>query len=102
LACKVDWLSRLKRTLAPARKLSDGQRRSIATLSADTQMTRQAITKHLHVLESAGLVSTMRIGRENRYACRLEAIAQAKPYLDRVSAQWDDALSRLCAHVEEK
>jgi DNA-binding transcriptional ArsR family regulator len=83
-------------------KLSDGHGRSISALSADAQMTRQAVTKHLRVLESAGLVNSTRIGRESRYACRPEAIAQAKSYLDMVSAQWDDALSRLRAHVEGK
>jgi DNA-binding transcriptional ArsR family regulator len=83
-------------------KLSDGHRRSIAALSADTRMTRQAVTKHLRVLESAGLVSSMRIGRESRYACRPEMIAQAKSYLDMVSTQWDDALCRLRTHVEDK
>ena len=81
-------------------KLSDGQSRSIAKLSADTELTRQAITKHLHVLEQAGLVSSLRIGRESRFAYRPDPIADARSYLDTVSAQWDDALSRLRALVE--
>lgn len=81
-------------------RLSDGQARSIAKLSADTQLTRQAVTKHLHVLESAGLVSSSRVGRESRFAYRPEPIVAAKSYLDTVSAQWDDALSRLRSFVE--
>ncbi len=81
-------------------KLSDGQARSIAKLSADTRLTRQAVTKHLHVLESAGLVRSVRAGRESRFAYRPEPIAEARWYLDTVSAQWDDALARLRSLVE--
>jgi DNA-binding transcriptional ArsR family regulator len=80
--------------------LSDGQDRSIAALSADTRLTRQAVTKHLHVLQHAGLVSSLRRGRESRFAYRPDPIAEARSYLDTVSAQWDDALSRLRALVE--
>lgn len=86
--------------LALLATLSDGQSRSIATLAAGTALTRQAVTKHLHVLERAGLVASNRIGRESRYAFRPEPIVEAKSYLDEVSRQWDDALSRLRAHVE--
>ncbi|HYG86034.1 MAG TPA: metalloregulator ArsR/SmtB family transcription factor [Azospirillum sp.] len=81
-------------------KLSDGRARSIAKLSADTNLTRQAITKHLRVLESAGLVSSSRVGRESQFAFRPEPIAEVKSYLDEVSEQWDDALSRLRSLVE--
>jgi DNA-binding transcriptional ArsR family regulator len=82
-------------------KLSDGQKRSIASLSADTKLTRQAVTKHLHVLEQAGLVSSVRVGRESRFAYRPESIAEARSYLDHVSAQWDDSLFRLRSFVED-
>jgi len=81
-------------------KLSDGRTRSIAKLSADTKLTRQAITKHLRVLESAGLVSSSRVGRESQFAFRPEPIVAARSYLDGVSEQWDDALARLRAFVE--
>ncbi|GGC88469.1 ArsR/SmtB family transcription factor [Chelatococcus reniformis] len=86
--------------LALLLKLSDGRARSIATLSADTHLTRQAVTKHLHVLEKAGLVGSVRVGRESRFACQPEPIATARSYLDTVSRQWDDALGRLQALVE--
>jgi DNA-binding transcriptional ArsR family regulator len=87
--------------LSLLRKLSDGQTRSIAKLSADTSLTRQAVTKHLHVLESAGLVSSLRIGRESRFAYRPEPLVEARIYLESVSAQWDEALARLRAFVED-
>ena len=81
-------------------KLSDGQSRSIAKLSADTKLTRQAITKHLRVLENAGMVSSTRVGRESQFAFRAEPIVEIRSYLDNVSRQWDDALSRLRSLVE--
>lgn len=81
-------------------RLSDGQARSIARLSDDTSLTRQAITKHLRMLEGAGLVRSARVGRESRYAFRGERIAEARAYLDGVSRQWDEALGRLRTLVE--
>jgi DNA-binding transcriptional ArsR family regulator len=86
--------------LALLAKLSDGQSRSIAKLSADTKFTRQAITKHLRMLENAGLVSSLRVGRESQFAFRPDPIIEVRSYLDHVSQQWDDALSRLRALVE--
>jgi DNA-binding transcriptional ArsR family regulator len=88
--------------LALLAKLGDGQARSIAALSIDTARTRQAITKHLHVLQDAGLVASLRVGRESRFAARRETIDEARAYLDRVSRQWDDVLGRLKAHVENE
>jgi DNA-binding transcriptional ArsR family regulator len=81
--------------------LSDGRMRSITRLSADTRLTRQAVTKHLHVLEQAGLVTSARHGRESRYAYRGEPVDAARAWLDRVAAQWDAALLRLKTYVEE-
>jgi DNA-binding transcriptional ArsR family regulator len=86
--------------LALLAQLSHGEARSIAALSADTRLTRQAVTKHLHVLERAGLVSNIRVGRESRFAYRPGPVADAKAYLDAVSEQWDAALARLQAFVE--
>ena len=81
-------------------RLSDGQGRSIAALSSDTRLTRQAVTKHLHVLENAGWVASERIGRESRFVYRPEPVTHAKSYLEAISAQWDEALGRLKAMVE--
>jgi DNA-binding transcriptional ArsR family regulator len=86
--------------LSLLQRLSDGQSRSIASLAADTRLTRQAVTKHLQVLQHAGLVGHVRAGRERRFAYRPEPVDQARAYLDAVSAQWDDALGRLKAFVE--
>lgn len=86
--------------LALLSTLSDGRTRSIATLAADTTLTRQAVTKHLRVLENAGLVMSTRVGRESQFVYRPEQVADARSYLDSVAAQWDDALSRLRSLVE--
>lgn len=81
-------------------KLGDGRTRSIASLSVDAGITRQAVSQHLRVLERAGLVRSAREGRENRFAVRPEMVAVARDYLDQVSAGWDEALARLKAHLE--
>jgi DNA-binding transcriptional ArsR family regulator len=86
--------------LALVRRLSDGRARSLSVLSRDTDLTRQAVAKHLRVLEQAGLVQSARVGRESRFACRPEPLAEARAWLDAVSAQWDDALGRLRDLVE--
>jgi DNA-binding transcriptional ArsR family regulator len=82
-------------------RLIDGRPQSIARLTAGTSLTRQAVTKHLHVLENAGVVKSVRSGRESLFALEPQPIAEARNYLDHVSRQWDDALARLKAHVEE-
>lgn len=87
--------------LALVTRLSDRQPRSIAQLSADAEITRQAVTKHLRVLERAGLVRSHRAGRESRFAFEPQTVDALKDYLDTVSRQWDDALSRLKSFVED-
>lgn len=74
---------------------------SIARLSAKAQVTRQAISKHLIVLADAGLVSCERHGRESVWALEPQRFSSAHDYLQRISRQWDDALGRLRAFVED-
>lgn len=81
-------------------RLSDGQARSIAQLTGGTRLTRQGVTKHLRVLEQAGLVRSSRVGRESRFTYEPESVKLVQSYLERVSQQWDDALSRLKSFVE--
>lgn len=82
-------------------KLCRGRPGSISQLTEGSRLTRQAITKHLRVLESAGIVHSLRTGRENLYEFDPKPIAEIKGYLDLVSEQWDEALSRLKSFVEE-
>ena len=81
-------------------KLCTGQPRSISQLSKRSRLTRQAITKHLRVLEGAGIVRSVRVGRESRFEFDLEPIAEAGEYLGFVSEQWERALWRLRSFVE--
>ena len=82
-------------------KLSGGQPRSITQLTDGTRLTRQAITKHLRVLERAEIVRSVHAGRESLYKLDPEPLDEAKKYLELVSEQWDQALSRLKAFVED-
>ena len=81
-------------------KLSAGQPHSISQLTEGSKLTRQAITKHLRVLENVGIVHSIRRGRESRFKFDPEPIEGIKQYLDFVSEQWDQALSRLKSFVE--
>ncbi|HKA87471.1 MAG TPA: metalloregulator ArsR/SmtB family transcription factor [Haliangiales bacterium] len=83
-----------------ARLSSDGPA-SISRLTSGSAVTRQAVTKHLHVLAGAGLVRDVRQGRERIWALESEHLEDARRFLDRVSQGWDDALARLRKHVEE-
>jgi DNA-binding transcriptional ArsR family regulator len=80
-------------------KLSNGPQ-SISRLAADSALTRQAITKHLRVLEGAGVVRGVRVGRESRFEFRPQPLKDARTYLDHVSDHWERALGRLKAPVE--
>ena len=86
--------------LSLVRKLCERSPRSIVQLTEGTRLTRQAISKHLRVLEDVGLVGSLRVGRESQYEFRPRPLDEAKDYLDEVSRQWDVALASLKAFVE--
>jgi DNA-binding transcriptional ArsR family regulator len=83
-------------------RLSNGGGLSIVRLTEDTNVSRQAVTKHLRSLESAGLVRSGRVGRERIWRLKPARLTEAQLYLDRISAQWDAALNRLRAFAEEE
>jgi len=89
-----------KTRLALVAKLCGGQPYSISKLTEGSRLSRQAITKHLRVLESAGIVRGVRQGRETRFELDPAPIEGIKDYLTLVSAQWDQALARLKSFVE--
>jgi len=82
-------------------RLAAGQAQSIARLSEGTRLSRQAVTKHLKVLEEAGVLTRRRAGRESLYALEPKSLADMRDYLDQVSRQWDEALARLKGFVED-
>jgi len=83
-------------------RLSAGGPLSITRLSDGSAVTRQAVTKHLHVLAGAGLVCHARRGRERIWELDPARLDEARRFLDRVSGEWDAALDRLRAFVEER
>ncbi len=83
-------------------RLSDGREHSIKQLADGLQLTRQGVTKHLNVLNEAGIVSREFVGRECRFTLLPESINSAQDYLACASAQWDDAIARLKLKVEDQ
>jgi DNA-binding transcriptional ArsR family regulator len=73
---------------------------SITRLTDGSAVTRQAVTKHLAVLASAGFVRDTRRGRERIWELEPQQVEIARRYLDQVSRRWDDALNRLKTFVE--
>ena len=87
--------------LALVARLSSEGAQSIARLTDGAQVTRQAVTKHLRVLEGAGLVRCLRQARESSWELQPRKLDEAKRYLDRIGHEWDLALERLKAFVEK-
>jgi DNA-binding transcriptional ArsR family regulator len=73
---------------------------SIAQLTNGSAVTRQAISKHLRMMEEAGLLRATRHGRESIWELEPRRLESARRCLDEISAQWDGALGRLKAFVE--
>jgi DNA-binding transcriptional ArsR family regulator len=82
-------------------RLCDSGPMSIARLTAGSNVTRQAIAKHLRVMERSGLVRGTRHGRESVWQLNQRSLKDARRYLETISKQWDDALLRLRAYVED-
>jgi DNA-binding transcriptional ArsR family regulator len=82
-------------------RLCDSGPMSISRLTIGSNVTRQAITKHLRVMEEAGLVRGTRHGRESVWQLEQRRLDDARRYLDEISKQWDEALGRLRTFVED-
>jgi DNA-binding transcriptional ArsR family regulator len=101
--------------LALVGRLCGGERRSISELTemagageqpsggraTGRKLTRQAVTKHLRVLERAGLVRCVVAGRERLFEFDPGPVGGMREYLEFVAAKWDEALGRLRVFVEE-
>src|ERR1700727_1566708 len=81
--------------LALVTRLSSGKARSITELTRETKLTRQAVTKHLRVLGRAGMVQSIRAGREHRFQFDPRPANELHEYLAFVSRHWDESLARL-------
>ncbi len=74
---------------------------SITELCQGLEVSRQAVTKHLHVLERAGVVQGHRQGRQHIWELTRQRIDAARAYLDCIDAEWDATLARLKSVVED-
>ena len=82
-------------------KLADGRSRSISDLTEGTRLTRQAVTKHLRILEEVGVVHNSKAGRETLYELDAKPMRSLQECLEVIGSQWDDALGRLKRFVED-
>lgn len=84
-----------------ARLVNDGPQ-SITQLTSGEEITRQAVTKHLHVLEGAGLLKCSRQGREQQWQLEAKKLEEARRWLDQIAAQWDTKLDALQKFIEDE
>jgi len=82
--------------------LSRAPSMTITELSTGARISRQAITKHLKVLESAKLVSSQKVGREMRFSFEAENIEDVQSYLSELIVSWDSLLMRFKDYVEQE
>lgn len=87
--------------LSVVKRLGERGAQSATTLSENASVTRQAIVKHLQVLEGAGLVTHEKRGREVLYALDTRQFNEASAFLKEISAGWDYAIERLRRIVED-
>ncbi len=88
--------------LALVQRMSAGEAMSISRLTEGTDVTRQAVTRHLEVLADAGLVRSTRHGRERLFQLDVARINLARRSLDQISRWWDEKLDVLKASLEAK
>ena len=82
-------------------RLCQVSRQSISQLTEGTKLTRQAVTKHLQVLERVGLVRSVRRGRETLFEFDATPIETMTQYLELVSGQWEKKLTDLQTFLDE-
>ncbi len=81
-------------------RLSTGGPMSISRLTQGANVSRQAVTKHLEVLASAGLARGTRSGRDHVWEIDSGRLEDARRWLDHIEGEWDKALARLKASLE--
>jgi DNA-binding transcriptional ArsR family regulator len=75
--------------------LLDRGEATATAMAGELPVTRQAVAKHLAVLDRAGLVQARRQGREVRYAIRPQRLVAATRSMAQVAAEWDARLSAI-------
>lgn len=80
--------------------LGDRGEATATDLAAVLPVSRQAVVKHLAVLENAGLVESYRAGREVRFAIRSQPLEATARWLAARAAKWDRRLAAIKRRVE--
>ena len=83
-------------------ELLAGKKLSITTISSHFTMSRTAVTKHLHILESAGLVTSQKVGREKLFCLEAQPLQTLQSWLQFFDQFWDDKLFVLKKIVENE
>jgi len=87
--------------LSLLQRLSEAGPASISVLAGNFRISRQAVTKHLQFLAAAALIDGKRTGRQHVWTLNARRLTEAQRCLETISRDWDDALGRLKAHLEE-
>src|SRR5687767_6856710 len=82
-------------------RLAGGEPMSITRLTAGTDISRQAVTRHLEILAEVGLVHGTWHGRERLWELDRARLQLARRAIDHISEWWDERLASLKASVEE-
>jgi DNA-binding transcriptional ArsR family regulator len=87
--------------LALLQRLSNAGPASVSTLAGRfPAVTRQAVSKHLHVLSDAGIIDGAYEGREHVWSVNADRLEDGRRHIDAIARKWDDALLRFKAYVE--
>lgn len=82
--------------------LCAGGAASIAQLTATTDISRQAVTKHLQVMADAGIVHDVKVGRERLWQLDPTQLDEARRTLELIGRQWEEALGKLKFTLENE
>jgi DNA-binding transcriptional ArsR family regulator len=82
--------------------LSAHPQATATTLAEKLPVTRQAIAKHLAVLEQAGLIEARKRGREVQFAVRPERLELTAQWMRSVAAAWDERLNVIKRLAEKR
>jgi DNA-binding transcriptional ArsR family regulator len=83
-------------------RLAEGGAKTITQLSHGLPITRQAVTKHLAVLDEAGLVAVQKVGREQHCTLTPEPLSEAMAWMATLGARWDERLAALQQFLAEE
>lgn len=82
------------------RQLAGGEA-SVTAIAAQLPISQPAVSRHLRLLEEAGLIETAQRGQQRPRRLRADGLSQAQRFLDEMASYWPDRLDRLSAFLDE-